>query len=216
MKSCIVIGGGASVEEGINLGLWDKIKEQEIWSINFAFMTMPFLPKRELWIDTSFFRNNLTQLENLYKQGVSCHTKKNNKYALITEINTYDTSRNRNEALSSNKIFVGSMGLSGFFALSLACKEEYNLVYILGYDFGKIENKDITHYYQNKLNIISSGVNKPELYLNNNQVKKEVEEFDYYLNYKTKIVNVSPKSKINCFEKIDYPEFFRRLNGNLS
>jgi len=209
MKTCILMGGGASVKEGIDLGLWEQIKDKEVWSINFAFMTMPFLPKRELWIDFSFFRNNIDRLQLLYLQGVPCYARKHNKYAYITEINQLDITRDPKEI--DKKIFSGRMGLSGIFALSLAVKEQYEVIYLLGYDFGSITNDKNTHYYQDKLNVMSSGFGKPELYKENNNIKKEIEDFMLFIKPNIKIINVSPKSNIPYFEKIDYTTFFERI-----
>jgi hypothetical protein len=209
MKSVILVGGGASIKEGIELGLWEKIKGQEIWSINFAFLTMPYLPNREVWTDISFFKNNIDILQRLYYQGVSCHAKLHHKYADIPEIKTYETTRE--PVYSKEKMFIGRMGLSGFFALSLAVKNNYDVVYLLGYDFGSKTTN--THYYQDSLNVSSTGVGHPELYRNHHgEVKEEVKDFELFLQYPTKIYNVSLESKIPYFEKIDYPTFFSKIN----
>lgn len=216
MKEVIILGGGASLEEGINLGLWDKIKEKEVWSINYAFLTMPFLPKREIWVDISFFRNNIEKLQNLYKQGVECHAKKHQHYATIPEIKTYYTTRDPKEI--SEKLYIGKMGLAGFFALHLAIKENFNPIFILGYDFGNLNITDKkTHYYQDKLNIYSTGIGKPELYRNkDNTVKEEVKDFDILAieaqQQNLKIYNVSLISNIFSFEKISWEDFFTKLN----
>lgn len=218
MKSVIICGGGYSIQEGINLDLWSKLKSflssgLEIWSINYAFLTMPYLPHREVWIDISFFKNNIEKLQNLYKQGVKCYAKKHNIYATIPEIITYECTREANQ--SKDKIFIGRMGLSGFFALHLACKETYSPIYLLGFDFGSdsLDNK-LTHYYQNKLQVISTGVGKPSLYRNEKgQIKDEIRDFELFLSYPSKIYNVSLNSNIPYFQKISYEEFFKLLEN---
>lgn len=213
MKNIILMGGGTSVNEGISLGLWDKISKEEVWSINFAFLTLPFLPTRELWVDISFFKNNMEAIQKLYLQGVSCHAKKHQFYRNISEINLYETTRNPNEM--NDKLYIGRMGLSGFFALSLAVKEEPDNIFCLGFDFGNKDGSKKTHYYQDTIQVKSTGVGYPELYRNGNQVKDEVRDWENFTSptIKSKIYNVSPESAINCFPKIDYLTFFNKLKN---
>lgn len=209
-KDVILIYAGMSLQKGISLGLWDKIKEKDVWSINFAFLTMPFTPKAEIWVDISFFKHNTEALQKLYLTGVPCYAKKHQIYAGIKEINTYETTRNPQEM--DKKLYIGRMGLSGFFALSLAIRQGYENIWLLGCDFGSKTAK--THYYQDDIKVESTGIAHPELYRNNGQVKEEVKDWEYFLQYPIKIINVSPDSAIECFPKIDYPEFFRRINEN--
>jgi hypothetical protein len=170
-------------------------------------MTMPYLPEREIWVDISFFQHNMEVLQNLQRQGVECHAKKHTKYALIKEIITYETTRDPRDMI--NKTFIGRMGLSGFFALHLATKEDPDRIFLLGYDFGSTTNK--THYYQDNLKVDSSGIGKPILYRDKTGIKAEVKDFENFANLKAKVYNVSPESAIPCFEKIDYNQFFTLL-----
>jgi hypothetical protein len=211
MKDLIIVGGGNSVQEGLDSNLWAKIKGKEIWSINYAFMSMPYLPSREIWVDISFFKHNTDTLQKLFVGGVPCHAKKHPIYAQIPEIKTYECTRQPNE---TNKLFIGRMGLSGFFALSLALREEYEKIYLLGYDFGTINVADKkTHFYQGILNVYSTGVNHPELYRNReNTVKNEVNDFENFVPHAEKIVNVSPNSNISYFKKANYEEFYAMLS----
>ncbi len=211
---CIIFGGGQSIREGINLGLFEYIKDKEVWSINFAYKTMSFLPKREIWIDRSFFTNNITELQNLYKQGVKCYAKLHSKYADIPEITTYETTKIPQEYGNEKKVFVGTMGITGYFALSLAVREKYKTIYLLGYDFGLIEGETKTHYYQDELQVQSTGVGRPELYKaenNRNIIRPDVRDFDLYNSETSKIYNVSPKSNIKSFERINYLTFFEKI-----
>jgi len=215
-KECIIVGGGNSVQQGIKEGLWDKIKGREVWSTNFVFMTMPYLPSREIWLDKSFFKSNIVKLEELYKNGVPCYTKKNAIYANIPEIQTYPSSREVRDFDNEEKLFSGGSGLTGTFSLSLAIRERYWRIYLLGFDFGTVSKDDKnTHYYQHSLNVHSVGFGNPQIYReekNQEQVKSTVEEYKLFLNRGAEIVNVSPNSNIHCFQKISYTEFFRRIN----
>jgi hypothetical protein len=213
MKTCIIVGGGPSIKEGIEVGLWDKIKEKEIWSLNYAFMTMPYLPTRELWIDLMFFKDNIVALQNLYSKGVSCHAKSHRLYVNIPEIEQYVTTREPKEF--DEKMFLGQNGLCGFFALSIAIKEEYDTVYLLGYDYGTVNPDDkFTHYYQNTLKTNSVGIAHPELYRQGGDLHPFIDDFVLYLapNIKTKIYNVSIPSNITYFEKLNWQEFFNKIN----
>lgn len=208
MRDIILVGGGNSISEGLELDLWEKIKDKEVWSINFAFMVMPYLPKVECWVDTSFFKNNIEALQKLRERGVKCYAKKHTWYAGIPEINVYETTRDPKEA--DKKVFIGRMGLSGFFALYLATQERPDRIFLLGFDFGSCSVK--THFYQDKLKIESSGIGKPNLYRDNNgTVKKEVKDFEVFNKFNVPIYNVSMISTIECFAKIEYSKFFEMI-----
>ena len=212
MKSVILVGGGKSVKEGIDLNLWQEIKNQEIWSINYAFMTMPYVPAKEIWCDRCFFTENQHKLEALSKQGVECIAKQNTLYDSIPEIKQYHWTRDFYYGTIDKPLFLGHMGLSGNLALSLAVALGYDIIYLLGYDYGTSSMKDQhTHYYQNELVTTSHGVNNPSIYMTDTGVKKEVNGYDYYLSSKSKIYNVSMSSNIKSFEKIDYSTFFKYI-----
>lgn len=220
MARVVLIGGGWSVKEGIEKGLWDRIKNEQVWSCNYAFMVMPYLPKKEIWVDIGFYKNNVEALQKLWEQGVEMHTKKHPQYAFIQDhLFLYDSSRESKyyygrEALEKKMIYYGKMGLSGMFALSLAIGYKFDEIFLLGYDFGSRSIKDInTHFYQDELKVYSTGVTHPEVYrMPNNTVKQaEVEDFKVYLNESVKIWNVSSLSNIPYFDKIDYDQFFEKI-----
>lgn len=237
----ILLGGGNSVKEGIEKELWNRIQGQRIWSLNYAFITMPYLPTREIWMDLPFFDRNVVALQKLQEQGVEMVTKEKVKYTELVRlgrIKTYKVNRlrekyNGRNGIKKNFIYVGGMGLTGIFALSLAVAEEYESIFLLGYDFGTSSlNETRTHYYQDdiqgehfregfyedpKLGITySTGVGRPIVYRTpQDKVKKEVEDFAVYLpeidKGTLKITNVSLNSNIPYFERISYDEFFERL-----
>jgi len=217
MKTLILLGAGNSIKEGIDKGLWDKIKHIEKWSLNSMFKIMPYLPNREIWVDKKFFEQTVVELQKLSQKGVKMITRNNTRYAELDSIIQYEGTR---EILKWNKekkvLYMGQMGLTGIFALSLAIIEGYEEIYLLGYDFGNTSIKDKqTHIYQDKLKelkIYSTGSGNPEVYRNDkDQVKNEVEDFNVFLQEKTKIYNISLTSNINCFEKLSYDEFFSRI-----
>jgi len=221
-KSIVLVGGGSSVLRGIELGLWNKIKGMDIWSLNFSYKTMPFLPSTEIWIDKSFFTNNIEDLQKLNEKGVKLITAYNCKYDHYPEITTYKTSRCREEytgkkMIDNGKIFVGTMGQCGFFSLSLAICMGYTTIYLLGYDFGTptYSETPLTHFYQDKvekLKIISKGVGKKDVYYNKEgKLKEGVKDYSLYTKENISIYNVSLESNINCFPKINYETLFKLL-----
>lgn len=214
MKRCILIGAGYSIKEEIDKGLWSKIEGQEIWSLNYAYKTLPFLPQKQIWVDNSFFRNNAGDLQTLHKKGVLCCAKKHKQYAFLDGIQQYEVTRDI-KCANDKFIYTLSNGLVGGFALSLAVKEKYDEIYLLGFDMGMTKEKmpeKLTHYYQGKLNVKSGGMGKPAVYMMpDGRVRKDVESFDYYLFYKDKIFNVGLESNIYHFQKLSYENFYRRL-----
>lgn len=210
MKKVILFGGGDSIREGESKGLYDKIKGKEIWSLNYAHLTMPYLPSRELFVDTTFLEDNEKMLNKLNEQGVPIYTRK-----LVDNypdyIKTYECERELDK-LKKDMLFVGRLGLVGTFALSLALEEEYDEIFLLGYDYGTKDKKNTqTHYYQGKLDVISSGVGVPDKYLTE-EADLGLKDFEYLINVASgkaiKIYNVSMISKIQCIPKVTWEQFF--------
>lgn len=235
MKEVIILGGGKSIREGISLNLWNKIRDKNVWSLNYAFLTLPFLPKRELFVDRGFYKNNVDALQALSDQGVEMVARYQDTYAAIDKIRKYQTTKEVNgyqgkRALKTDStphIYVGQLGLVGTFALSLAIAEGYDTIWLLGFDFGvqSYEDKD-THFYQGQIKVISSGVGNPQIYLNPDNSTKIVEndkgeKIDLIKDYEVfaqekniHIYNVSPNSRLSYFQKISYQEFFNKIGGN--
>lgn len=223
MKSVIILGGGYSVHEGIELGLWKKIKDKEIWSINSSFKAMPYLPKREIWVDIGFFKHEANNLRDLHHQGVELVTRDRHNYRVLSkQIKLYGSTRvieeyYGKEAIIKDKIFYGRMGLAGQFALSLAVADNYDTIYLLGYDFGSKRNSiKLTHWYQkdiNKLDIYSTGAHRPEVYLQkNDKPRLEIEDWEVYKKEEgINIFNVSIESHLEVFSRITYNTFFKLL-----
>jgi len=212
MRKVLLIGGGISVLEGIDQGLWSQIKNKELWSLNYSVMYMPYSATRELWTDIKFFKENAEELQILEQKGVKCYAKTHVYYNTILQIQQINCTREQ-----SNKIdlYIGERGFVGMFGLSLAVKENYDEIFLLGYDFGvqpKDRDKKLTHWYQRYgFNKYSAGVGVPEVYLlKDNKIHRSVKDFDVYKDYKN-IYNVSMDSNINTFAKITWEEFFSKI-----
>ena len=218
-KEVIILAGGWSVKEGIAQGLWDKIKDKEIWSLNFAYKFLPYLPSKQFHVDITFFRNCVKELQMLSERGVPIHAKENDiEYVNIKAVQQHKVFRTPKEE-KPGELFIGQMGLCGLFALSYAISQGYENIYLLGHDFGSpnLDNKN-THWYQDlQMNefsepIKSNGLKNPSVYLERNDAPKPmIKDFEYYLKFPNKIYNVSSRSNINYFPIIGYDEFFRKI-----
>lgn len=217
MKTCYLIGGGTSLKSHIESGLWDIIKDKDVWSLNFAFKFMPFLPTKQLWVDTMFFKNNIHELQNLYEQGkTEFYCKANELYKAYPFINQRYTQREIDK-VDKIHLYIGKLGLVGLFAISEAIHEDYDTIYLFGYDFGTRNPTDTnTHFYQEQTRekrIISSGVGNTNVYFRNQQLKDGVKDFDFYKKFNKQIYNVSGISNISSFPILSYQEFVERHNN---
>lgn len=224
MKDVIIIGGGYSVTEGIDKGLWDKIKGKEVWSLNSCFKAMPIKPTIQLWVDIEFFKNEVDNLQRLHASKVKLVAKESIVFLGLSQyIELHETTRERpkyygRKALENKLLYYGWMGLSGTFALSYAIALGYERIFLLGYDFGSpslVHKK--THWYQDEipnLKIISTGAGRPEVYLhyNNGEVIEDfLQDFEVFTKEDAQILNVSTISNIPYFPKLTYDEFFKCL-----
>lgn len=224
MKPVVLVGGGRSVRDQWKNGLFEKLREKdvEVWSLNFAYKCMPYLPDRQLFIDKYFFQENMNELQELYDKGVPITCKAHGKFVHLKQLEQFKTTRLKTEyygqdAIRRAVIFTGELGLTGFFSLSYAVAKGFTEIYLLGYDFGtkSLQHTD-THFYQEEAttkNIRSRGVGKPNCYRKEGDCIKDSQLRDWliYRHDGIKIWNVSPESNITAFEKITYQEFYERL-----
>ena len=202
----IIIGGGYSIKKGIEKGLWTSINKKtiDIWSLNYAFLTMPFLPSVQLWTDFAFFLTCQKEILELGKKNVELISRTFGTVYKDFNIKTYDWSPNK----EPDKLFVGKLCLVGTFALSLAEKLKYKKIYLLGYDFGtsNIEDRN-THYYLN------DDIRKPSLKgtyrKEDGSLKDSIKDYKQF--NKENIINVSLNSNIPYFKKISYTDFYLEL-----
>lgn len=223
----IIIGGGASVKEGMVKGLWDKIDNKFTFGINFSYKF--FKSTAQIYCDEVFYKRQREELKKLSLIIGMTHK------SLVTEPNTVTlTTATRYFRNLSNGVYCAD--LAGLFALSLGIYVlDVGTVYLLGYDFGEIRKKDlpepivrkeifmnnterdkknrlITHWYQGKCE--HRGVGKTSYY---HCKKRPTAKFKCYKEEKRcKIYNVNPTSRIpgDIIEKIDYDTFFKKLNKN--
>jgi hypothetical protein len=164
-----------------------------------------------MFVDNQFYLEEKDNMKNLPliigKNSNNLWKKQLFNTILLPTVDKYDFT------LASG---VYKAALVGVFALTLAIyfikKGE---IYLLGYDFGGNEaNLDkkgriITHFYQKELN--HRGIGKVAYY---NTLRRGHNDFKYFRDIEEiTIYNVSPKSKLEEFPKIDYNTFFNKLDS---
>jgi hypothetical protein len=210
-KELIIIGGGASIQEGIALGLKERIKDKFVIALNFAYRH--FDHTCLCFVDKRFYQGKLLKepnetinyehLESLKKESLIIGTKITEDIRLDNTILLQNSKTFETDIL--NKGCYRTI-LCGLFGLTLGTWliDFKGTVYLLGYDWTTQNN---THYYND---INHRGINWTDYYVRHNAE-------DVFAPYNTlfncKILNVSSTSNINCFEKIDYTTFFTRLDS---
>jgi hypothetical protein len=216
MKEVIIVGGGYSIKEGIEKDLWKNIENKNVWSLNFAYKFMPFIPSKQLWADTSVWEKCKDDLLDLHSRGAQLVCRNYGGYEEYPFIKRYDVSSfDYKGLLTENELFIGRMGLVGVFAMSLAAKLGYDVIYLLGYDFGAPDTKNRnTHFYQeDDPNINAGAYGRSGMYWEGlYKIRKEVSDFKKFADDSDyKVYNVSLNSNIPYFEKVSYEDFFSLL-----
>lgn len=210
-EELIIIGGGASTRPYFEQGLLSKISGKLVLSLNSC--SFFFLENTaNVFVDESFYRKNL----ELVKELPLCIGQKTNNLFSLKQPNTILLPINQkyDRTLSSG---VYTNYLSGLFALSLGIYLiGKGTIYLFGLDGGsyndgkvvekidKPEDKKITHWYQGKEIHRGLGLTSPYY----SKRDKNNEMFSVFKDLEgIKIYNVSPTSRINIFEKIDYTRF---------
>lgn len=222
-KQCIIIGGGYSIKEGVEKGLWSKIANLYTIGINYSYKYFPN-PTLQTYVDRDFYTDHKEELSKLpliigkqYRMATSPNT------IMIRSATTYK----RN--LSSG---IYKAHLAGLYTLSLAIYLlDEGEIYLLGYDFGERRTKEYTtfaknprhlrslapmdkdghyytHFYQGDIN--HRGIGKISHYNDKGRAKKDFAPYE--AETKVKVYNVSMISKIVAFPKMSYDEFFGRIH----
>jgi len=204
----IIIGGGTSIKEGIEKGLWGKLDGKFVIGTNYSFNY--HIPTVLCYLDNKFFQEQQEKLKTLPLIITKSHQKNKLNNQIMLKLNSKGTRDLK------NGVYKGS--LTGIFALSLGIYLlDVGEIYLLGYDFGASgyntakdgkTKKSVTHFYQDKIK--HRGVGKVNYYNTKGRAERDFAPFKD--EKKIKVINVSPLSKINVFEKISYDEFFKKLD----
>lgn len=232
MNKIVIVGGGASISEGVDKGLWKFLEDKYTIGCNFSYIFLK-QPTMQCFVDHKFFIENRQCLLSLplvignYHNGIMQAKPDNTK--LMKTTHQYDRTL---------KTGVYSASLCGLFTLSLAIYlgGPGSEIYLLGMDFGekrreKFEepvhspeelkkvtfhddmNTAITHFYQGQ--VTHRGIGKINYYNEKDRVKRS---YQPYMDAKdVKIFNVSLISKIpnDMIPKISYDNFFENLKNGV-
>ena len=199
------------MSEGIDKGLWEKLKKKFTIGINYSYHF--FNSTCQVWLDNKFYKENQKDLDKLPLIITKPDKKLPSNTIQLKPMSTYHRDVKRG-------CYKGS--LSGIYSLSLAIYLlDVGEIFLLGYDFGEDKRKEmkkpgsilaLTHFYQGKIN--HGGVGKINYY---NTKKRAREDFaPFAKEKKVKIYNVSFISNIpnEVIQKISYDQFFEKLDKN--
>ena len=186
-KQLVIIGGGSSINKGVDKGLWAALRGCFAIGINYSYR---------------YFDSTCLACVN-YSDFYDTNRKELAKLPLIITPNRLHPSKWEKNTMLINKNFM----LSGILALKVGIdilKE--GEIFLLGYDYSAI-NKE-THFYQGDIN--HRGIGRDEYY---NRGFEDRDFKSFTVNNKVKIYNVSMHSRIKCFSKLSYHKFFKKLNN---
>jgi len=223
IKECIIIGGGKSIQEGLVLGLKDRIKDKFVIACNYAYkhFDCTFLT----FMDRDFYVS-ASQRQQIYRDKYPDIYEELKALPLIIG---YKQNPEIGKSMLPNTIMAEKpfkdvqINLTGIFALSLAIKLNVETIFLLGFDWtrltaeqkgNKIYNPSTSnydqvdiHYYGQEIKHRGSG------YVNFYEGHNPVEYFKFFEKSLSKIYNVSLNSNITSFEKISYAQMFNLLNN---
>lgn len=230
INECIIIGGGVSINDGIALGLKDKIKNKFVITTNYSFKhfdsTFTTFIDKDFYVpdeakDNSYTIKYLDQYEELKNLPLIIGTGKSNvdKWLLPNTIFLKENNSYQRERSLKNGFYTGN--LTGIFSLTLATflMNYEGIIFLLGFDWSMRNRKDVdpkkynptstvnTHYYSRE-EIPHRGQGYLGYYENHNPDKL----FSCFKECNLKIYNVSLQSNIETFEKISYQEMFDLLS----
>lgn len=187
-KQLVILGGGYSITEGYKGDLWFKLHNHLTCGINYSY---------KYFNSTYFCCMNYTNFYDINRIDLV-------KLPLIVTPNRPHPSKWESNTILINKNFA----LSGILALYIGLLLEPKEIFLLGYDYKAINNH--THFYQGAISHRGIGNTKYYDYMGHAE-----RDFNQFKDSKIKIYNVSPESRIELFEKINYITFFKKLDNVL-
>jgi len=214
VSEAIILGGGASIKEGLSLNLQNKIKNKLVIGCNFAFnhfeVTLTCFGDYDFYIgkllnDDIINPEHVQKLKNLpLIVGILPNGEKYEQYS-----NTIFLKRGDSFNLDIKKGWYRA-SLTGILAISLAgyLLDWNGKIFLCGFDWTK---KGESHYYS-KDEINHRGQDNISYYQSHNPNAY----FGCFTTIPTiKIYNVNLNSSISNFQKITYSQMFHLLNQNI-
>ena len=237
----VILGGGYSVTQGLKLGLFNKIKNKFVIGTNYSYLY--FDSTLLCFIDNDFYESELKGLSKLNLIIGNC-VSKNKLPNTISLPNTNKYNRDLSHGVYGNLSGVYALSLAIYlldigtiFITGMdfgapggeledktfrGSKENIVLRPItykgniltpgcyIAIDKKGNKSRALTHWYQDELE--HPGIGKNHYYYIKDKANIDFNAFKGET--KCKIYNVGLESRINLFEKIDYPTFFSKLNDN--
>lgn len=217
----VILGGGATVREGIEKGLFSILPHIFTAGLNFSYRYVNTTVN--LGVDEAFANNNITDISNLPMYIGKDHVDlKARPYNCHWFVPCKDYYRDLLPGVYSSTL-VGLFSLSLFINLLPKGSE----IFLLGYDYGTIKDaegknildskgRNLTHFYQGEIE--HRGIGKINWYsatimdrVTSKKISQAEKEFRNYVNEKDIKIVIVGKSNIPFFEHITYDEFFQRI-----
>lgn len=225
-NNLIILGGGASVKEGIEKGLFNMLPNLFSIGLNYAYR----------YVNTTFNLGVDELFYNTYRNDIDkfpLYVGKSHNDIKLPGKNAYFFFPNKDyyrDLLPG----IYSSTLAGLFSLSLGINLiEKGNIYLLGYDYGQLKDENgkglldkdgkiLTHWYQG--DILHRGIGKINWYsatiadakTNFKRITNAEKEFKPYLNETDVKIYVVGKSNIPYFEHISYESFFIKMLSKTS
>lgn len=204
VKQLIIIGGGKSINLGLQEGLKEQIANRFVIGCNLAFKF--FETTLTCYVDHRFWRQYYDELSKLFLtiSRTQASIEPANNLILLPVSNQYKGRHSFEQGIYSGY-------LTGMFALTIGIQLlKKGEIYLLGYDHRSSydSNGNIDNNFHNDKSLI-------QRLDYNNDLNKANKLYNPFIKEKSiKIYNVSPESNIDVFEKIDYQTFFNKLDNN--
>ena len=205
----IIIGGGYSINTGLNMGLKEKLENKNVITLNYSFLHFPHAFM--VFVDKGFY------IGDSKHPNISDNLKKEPLIVGFDNNTNLQVFGNTILLKGSNKFYKNPKNgfynpiLCGLYALHIACwlLDYKGEIYLLGYDFN-FKKYNITHYYTD---IIHRGVGFVSFY----NSKDPNILFSPFTECGCKIFNIigDPESRIGIFENITYEGFIKVVLDSL-
>lgn len=229
-KRAVIVGSGWSIRNGDNetvsrdLPIWNKIKNEYTFGLNYAFRYMT--PTVSTFVDFQFYVENQSALDKLPLIVGKYDGQLVKKYPISANAILIPRAKKYHGIDSWEHGFYQGL-LNGLFSLTLVIALGFKEIYLLGFDANALGPNEETHFYQKEIDLREKGLDraryqgvgkkilngKKKVYNTSLYNSKASSTFDVYKQElkNIQIFNVSPNSNINVFPKITYDKFYRIL-----
>ena len=148
----VILGGGASIRNGLSRGLWEKIENKFVMGINYSFFHFPD-PTIQMYCDRLFYTKQIKQLEKL---GLVIGKKHGKGMKLAPNTIVFPSTSKYTRNLEAG---IYKASLTGMFSLSLGIYlldrigEKESQIFLLGFDYGELRKRDYEKVAKSKIEL---------------------------------------------------------------